>query len=144
MSSIPTALDALVAALRLAPDLSDVTIYDGPVGTNQEQDELIIGDGPDAVAVDGDQSPEGLNSQVESYDIACRATVWRGDVAEAKPVRDRLFEIYAAVETTLRSDPTLAGAVLSALPSAQTLSPRQENAGLLMDLVFTIRVSAFA
>ena len=112
-STIPAALDGILAGLRAAAALTGVTIFDGQPTTDDDPDFIAIGFGDDlGAAVVGQQKPAALGNlrREETYEINCEVSSWLGD-AVMKTVRDRAFTNLAAIENVVRNDGTLAGTV---------------------------------
>lgn len=147
MAAIPAAIDALIARLTAAANitghvLSGVQILDGPPLTNVEPDVIVVGFTPDGVSVEGEQSPGGLTAQTQSLGVNCLVSSWSGDEA-MKPVRDHVFTLLSAVEAEVKQDPTLAGAVADARLQFLDFDQQQDTSGATATVAFTIRISAF-
>lgn len=116
-STIPAAIDNLLAALRARPGLASVQILDGPTDQEIEANSLSIGYVPGLPTLDGEQAPAQIGAQrrEETYDLAGQISCWRGDQGDTKAARDAAFAIFGEIEQQLRpadgGDPTLAGAV---------------------------------
>jgi hypothetical protein len=121
-SRIGTVIDALVAALQASGVfVPPAQVFDGPnFGNSQWTSAVYIGfDGnwdeteptSGTVAADINQSFVYLSgaavSMYEELTIYCIAQGWTGGGNE-KAVRDQALVMFHAVETTLRTDPTLA------------------------------------
>jgi hypothetical protein len=110
-STIPAALDALLALCRAAPGLAGVVVFDGPRITDNDlvnPDRLYIGASvDDDPAAEGDQdfAHLGARARDETYALACTAEAWSGDTDMAAR-RTRAFAILAAVEQLLRPTDT--------------------------------------
>lgn len=152
-SRIPAALDALVAVTQTALG-PGVAVLDGPpidweplqlpAQTGAAGDELrylFIGASPSGSAVEGEQdfNAAGNVSRDESFRVSCVAYAVGGSGTKAR--RDEAFAILAAVETALRTDPTLAGAVLWALVSAVSAVDQRQRNGEWSDCSVTFTVA---
>jgi hypothetical protein len=124
-SRIPAALDALKAACDAAVGATVTVVLGPPLSWDHvqvagsavsESQFLFVGASPgsDASATgQQDFNAAGAVSRDERFDINLTAYCWSGD-ADVKARRDEAFTLLAAVENALRSDPSLAGAVLYA------------------------------
>lgn len=147
-SSVPDALDALVAALQAAPGLAGVAIFDGPVVTASGQLEAVmvgLGDQEDPTAVEGQNTREGLAAAPdrEQYGIRCAAIVCDpgGDISAA---RRRAYQLLGVVGGVLAADQRLGGTVMIAQLGSSTLSQDQDETGALATIAFTVEVDAFS
>ncbi|MYR84085.1 hypothetical protein GTY41_03780 [Streptomyces sp. SID685] len=142
---MPALIDALVAALQASDGLSGVNVVDGPLVSNSAASEWVF------VGYDGDPGGEfqatstlqewagiGAKAKNEEITLTCCALVRSGSTS-VKPVRDRAYQIFAAVEAAVRSNPALA------LPpptvcsiSEHTFFPEQTANGLQGRLPFTV------
>lgn len=141
MSTIPAALNALVAAFSAEPDLSEVQVWDGQPVSTLAPDVLVVGYSADEPGVQGPLEDK-LQGQRESYEVVCLASSWRGDT-ETQQVRDIAFGILAAVRTTLSADTTLGGAVARTHVTAREVDQAQVRKGASVTIKFTIHVDAF-
>lgn len=142
-STIPAALDALVAAFTA---IGDVQVIDGrPLSI--DEDYLAVGFASDpeqaAVTVSDEPSDAGLSQTAESYDVACVASAWDGD-SVLKVARDRVFEIFDAAVAAVSADHTLSGAVMRARLSSDGLIQDVAVEGVLAVIPFTVHIDAFA
>ncbi|WP_242890265.1 hypothetical protein [Actinomadura litoris] len=143
VSTVPTALDALVTGLTAA--LPDVQVVDGqPVST--EGDVICIGFGgvPGEPAVESTRTREQLAREPdrEQYDIACLASSWSGDT-DAKTVRDRAYELVDAAADVLAADDTLGGVVMEARITTDSLTQEQTAEGAVATVRFIVHADAF-
>lgn len=142
MSSAPAAIDGLLAALRAAPVLEDVTIVDGQP-LQLDPDMICVGYSPDRMGVESDETPAGLQSGRESYGITCLASAWRGEETDPKAVRDIAFGMVAKVRAELARDPKLGGAVVNARLEFLDLDQEQTQSGPSATIQFVVRCQAF-
>lgn len=148
-SSIPAAIDYLVAAARSLPEFAaPVTVHDGfPVGPGNPA--LAIGVVPNT---DGDTPSEVVHAQLgaqmerEFYDIPCEIAAWVGGAEQAaKTARDSAFRLFDALVTKVRQDRTLGGALRSgaALVTGvrmdQTATSGDAGAGRSCSITFVVR-----
>lgn len=141
-SSIPAAIDGILALLRAASGLRGVEIIDGEPTTNTPKDFVTIGfaqDGGDVVT--GFQGILGMGNVLreEQFDIACRASSWNGGT-NFKTVRDRAFALFGVVEDTLRAASTINDAVTFAQIAPISYAQYQTDQGATADLDFSISV----
>lgn len=147
-SSVPGALDALVTALRAAPGLADVTVFDGPVVTASGQQEAVtvgdIGDPEDPTAVEGQNAREGLAPAPdrEQYTIRC-AVIVRVGGGDASAARHRAYQLLGEIGGVLAGDQRLGGAVMIAQLGSWSLAQGQDGKGALVTLAFNVDVDAF-
>lgn len=143
-STIPAAIDGLLALLAARPALAGVPLYDGPpLSETSTPHRIVVGyDGTDQ-SVDGDQewasSPyQAPTSRDERYVIRCLAEAWTGSTT-LKSARDDAFTLLAEIEQAVRGDPTLGGAVLYAgLGGGITVQQPQTDAGALCSVTFGV------
>lgn len=148
-SSIPAAIDYLVAQTRALPECADpVTVHDGfPAGSGNPA--VAIGVVPHEA---GDTSDEVVHAQLgaqmerEYYDIPCEVVAWVGGGEEAvKTARDAAFTIYNAIVTRVRQDRTLGGAlhsgaaIVTTMRMEQTSEPIQAGEGRACSIKFAVR-----
>lgn len=112
-SRVPAVIDALVDFFEAAPALADVRVIDGPIVTSSPLKEAVY------VGYDGDPDGEGQaaesaqewagigqKARKETVTVTCAVVVWHGST-KIRPVRVRAYEVLAAVEESLRTDPSL-------------------------------------
>lgn len=113
-SRAPAVIDALVALFENAAALDGVKVIDGPVVTNDPLHKAVfVGydgdpevDGGEAVTFSQDWASIGQKAKDETFTVTCAVAVWKGST-KVKPVRDLAYALLAAVENTLRADPSL-------------------------------------
>lgn len=143
MTAVPAVIDALLAALRVAPGLVGVRVIDGPwLDRPSEPDVIVVGWTPDeGPAVDQVDTGGGLDSTRQSFDLVNLASAWRGGT-DMKTARDRADQLIEAVRGELTRDPTIGGAASWARLSTLSLSQYQTS-GSEVAVEFAIRVTAF-
>lgn len=112
-SRAPAVIDALVDFFEAAPALADAKIVDGPPVTSASLKNAVY------VGYDGDEAGEGQAADVsqtwasigqkarnETITVTCAVVVWRGNT-KVRPVRVLAYDLLAAVEESLRADPSL-------------------------------------
>ncbi|MEV1245088.1 hypothetical protein [Nonomuraea sp. NPDC049750] len=152
MSTIPAALDALVAlAARAWPD--DVQVLDGGPTVEVKDDVIAIGysgseSQPDVQSrVTGEQLE--LEPDREAYDVWCMFSAWRGDAhrdgkPDARTVRRRAFELLAGFRDELGRDSRLGGTVMMARLSTVDVTADQTRNGPVCTIRVQVHIDAFA
>lgn len=142
-SSIPKAIDGLIANLKADTTFTAVTIVDGQPTTELPGDYVAIGFSDDAgSAINGSQDPATLGNQrrEEKYSISCEVSSWIGS-SVMKNARDRAFAILANVERVIRADATLKGAVMFAdFGSSISVSQIQTSQGAVVTIAFDVAI----
>lgn len=113
-STIPAALDNLIALCRANTQLKAITIVDGQPTTDLPGNYLLIGFADElGASVSGSQVPASLGNlrRQESYQINCEVSCWTGS-AVMKTVRDSAFSILGHVEDVVRTNATLGDTVI--------------------------------
>lgn len=148
VSTIPAALDGLVSLMSSSPDLSGVHVYDGaaviPAGIAEGISVGWTDEDSGARAVESTADLEGLDVGTlrEQYTISCLIQVVNGG-KDLPSVRERAFELLAAVGDVLAASPTLGGSVMSARVGSSTLSQQQTLKGVAARVYFAVMVDAF-
>jgi len=141
-SAIPAAITNLIAILRA---VEDADVFDGPPMTGENPDYICIGHDPlDPLnAVEASQSAASLGNRAreESFDILCSLAAWSGD-GSMSGRRTRALELFAAVESAVRQNVTLNGAVRTAQVGTYTLVQEQTDQGSSAGVRFRIACSA--
>lgn len=142
MSTVPTAIDALVALAKQVT--TGVQVLDGPPVTT-ENDYLAIGftgqDGALDVENDITATAASGESAQESYTIQCQASSWTGDDSPKK-TRDRVYEFYEQFRAAVIADPSVAGVVDRAWIDTAGLRQDVSN-GSVATIPFTVHIDAF-
>lgn len=114
-SAVFAVIDALVTTMTAA--LPTVTVYDGVGLSDDPGNFLMIGvDDPDADdysdSAESSQKWAGIGNRArdEEGTVTCCALAWNGD-SDQRAARLAVKAITDAVETALRADPTLGGAI---------------------------------
>lgn len=147
-SSIPAAIDYLVATARALPGLAAEAVSDGfPASASDPAFAIGIipyddGDTPNEVV----HAELGAGMQWENYDVPCEIAASAGGGEEAaKASRDRAFAIFDAFVTEIRREPTLGGALRSAsalitnVRMEQTATPEEAGRGRICSIKFVVR-----
>lgn len=148
-SSVPGAIDSLIALLRAAPSLSGVTVLDGPTVTADPILEAVtVGyeDPETASAVTATSAPEGLARarDLETFTVACAAEVLVAADTELRTARLRGYELLGVVGQILADHHTLDGAVMMAHLGAHALSQEQTQQGALVRIAFGVDCEAYS
>lgn len=145
VSTVPGVLDELVRAVTLA--LPEVQVIDGQPVRDTERDMVMLGFTgiPYEPAVEITSTREQLTAKPirEQYDITCLASAWPGGNTEAKPARDRAYELVDAIVDEISRDKTLGKRVMSARVSTAALSQGQTDRGAAATVRFVIHIDAF-
>lgn len=143
VSTIPAAINALVAILDAA--ITDADVFDGESLSGSTADYICIGFDPYDMqhAVEGDQVPASLGNRAreESYEILCSLGAMTGGTSMSQR-RARAMSLFGLIESTLRANVTLNGAVRSAQVGTYSLVQTQTEDGALVGLRFRIACSA--
>jgi hypothetical protein len=135
---------ALVALWDANPDLSSVTIADGPQANSEASNEWLFvgadGDAPDegteAVSAEQDWMAFAKTKQ-ETADVTC-AVVVRDGGSNVSALRPIAFGILSDAEDALRADPTLGGLVMQSHISSHQYIPVITQGGCKARVVFTV------
>ena len=141
-SSIPAAIDGLLGLLRASAGLRGVEIIDGEPTTNTPKEFIAVAfteDGGEVVSGQQASVTMGNLRRSETFDISCFVSTWTGSTS-AKTVRDRAFDLYAAVENAVRTGGTLGGSVIFADIAQESFSQYQTDQGAVADISFTVAV----
>lgn len=148
-SSVPGAVDSLLALLRDDPALTGVTVLDGPTVTADPILEAVtVGyeDPETAAAVTGTSAPEGLARarDLETFTIACAAEVLLNASTDLSAARVRAYELLGFVGQILADHHNLNSAVMMAHLGAHTLSQEQTQQGALVRIAFGVDCEAYS
>lgn len=143
VSSVPAVLSALVESLNAALTDDQTQIIDGQPVTDPAPDVIAVG----FTGIPGEAGVEsvlgGRGGDMESYDIHCLASSWRG-ATDPVVVRERAFALVGAVALELARDQSLGGLVMRARVSARALASEQTTEGATATVAFTVHVEAQA
>lgn len=151
MSTIPAAIDALVAAAERA--WPKVQVLDGGPTTDVRDDTIAIGYSGSSEDVDvrSTVTQEQLEMQpdLERYDVMCMVSAWRGSAhrdgrPDAKSTRDHAFELLRGIGHELARDPQLGGAVGLARMATVDVMADQTQAGPVCTIRFVVSIAAFS
>ncbi|MET9099944.1 hypothetical protein [Streptomyces antibioticus] len=151
-SAVPGAITELLVILRGLPAFQDgVLVLDGPPTVDVSRADIVaVGwspDGDQAVEMVQDFNAAGARTRNESFAISCVIDVWTGG-QDFVPARDRVFELFAAIEDAVRASglnptaPTLNGAVLWAHLTKGVLRQTYTDQGPRVALAFTVSCEA--
>lgn len=145
-STVPAALDGLLAMWADADALQGVKLVDGPnVSSGTLKEALIAG-------WEGDESTEAVTGSLasgglalapdrEQYTINCAVMVLRG-TRQMAAARARAYELFAAAAAELVADKTLRGAVMTARLGSMTLTQTQDSRGAIATVLFGVDCDA--
>lgn len=140
---LPVAVDALVHLWGAAPEI-DCKVFDGPEAQWPDFIDLIaVGLSPENLANPAQREPAGLASTREQADITCVARSWSKTDKKIKPRRDRAYGLFKAAAAVVEAHRNLGGAVSSAQVVSSIYIPSRPPQGLVVDVVFTVRVRRF-
>jgi hypothetical protein len=150
-SRIPAAIDGLVSALRAAPALDGVVVFDGPPPRDlTDRDLVAVGwqlGGDSSAEMTQDFASAGARTRDETFAVACWLEAWTGDI-DVGLRRARAFVLLGAVEEVLRGTnsnptaPTLGGAVLWAHLTQASLLQQNTQDGVRVGIAFTVTCRA--
>lgn len=145
-SSIPAAVDYLVAQVRSLPEAAaPVAVSDG--WPTQRGDGLV------AIGITPEDDESGVTiayaelsrQEYESVELPCIVAVRRTGTGAASAARVAAFGIYDAIRDLIEGDRRLGGAVRTGLPARiasyqmnQTSEPREAGDGRWCEIRFTI------
>lgn len=143
VSTAPAAKVFLVAAITAQiadPDVS--VLYDSP-GPFVEKDVIAVGRVMRDMRISHMVGSGGTGWIDEDYSIEIQVAVFRGG-DDAAAVDARAWQLIAAVETTIRNDPSLGGLVIVAHPARSATDGTWENShkGRLVDASIEVRIQA--
>ena len=144
VTAAPNLIDNLITALKAASTLSDVTIYDGPqISEDYPNKWIAVGhDGTEdgeVVAYNSrnEYGPLGAKKMYEDGAINCVLVAWTGDTV-VSDARTAGLDILSKVDTVIRNDPSFGGVVLYSGLESHAATYIQSNAGLGIEIIFTI------
>jgi hypothetical protein len=134
-------VDALVTLCRTT---DAALVLDGPTVTGDRPADYIVVGGTEDPEADGGEFTQdwnglGARTKHETGTVTCAVLAGIGD-SDVKLARDRALNVLGQVETAIRADPTLAGAVSSGWCHVAAGRPSQHsNAnGTYVRVVFDI------
>lgn len=150
-SSVPAAIDWLVATASALPETEGVIVSDGFTPRRGDQF-LLIGIEDEDTETEGVLGWAALRSRspAETYDIPCLISCFAPASADAKTARDAAFTIFNALWSAVLADKTLGGALhggtasVAGLRLMQTNDPEEAGSGRRASIYFTVRVEAWS
>lgn len=137
---IPDAIDALLAMAGEA--LPGLQLFDGPEAAWPAQEFVAIGLSPEDLENPGTRTAAGLETTTDSAEVIGMVRVWTGD-PDMRPIRQRAYELYAALRAATEADNRLGGAVDIAELTGHIYAPGASKDGRWVDLVLTWQVTRF-
>jgi hypothetical protein len=139
-SKAPAAIDFLVAGLPSIQE--DLQVLDGPPIVELASLGIAIGYDPDKVSVESETSSGGLGAEMEDFGINCIAWARSGNT-DMKALRDQLTQLMIGIESYLRKNARLGGAVTNAYLRTVDLDQLQTQNGAWATIAFVITCKAF-
>lgn len=149
MSAFPGVCDALLACLKASAGLSGVGVYDGLQltyefsvdGVAVGHDGTVDDDDVNMGSVTAQYSTLGAKARLENGTVNC--FLWSTDGGtDTTARRTRAFALFSAVESAVKSDPTLGGVCLMATVASADISLRQTTQGVAVLMPFTVTYQA--
>lgn len=146
-STVPAAINGLVAVFKAADGLSGVTVLDGPAIASQAALKVlavgwtsVMGE----VAVEAQSAPDALGGRrsEEEYTVRCTVAVLSGSTGVGA-ARESAYGIFGAACDAVGQDQRLGGAVMRAYVGGHSLVPEQTDRGMQINLTFEVNVEAF-
>lgn len=142
-SRIPAIVEAVVTVVTTAVG-SSAQVFDGAWSTVPDGDYVAVGWTPDDQFASSAQTwaAQGNRSRDEAITVPCYIDSYSGDTDVAAR-RTVAFNLLGLIETAVRADPTLGGAVPRSLPAEITeIRERHEQTdkGLAFGVTFLIHV----
>lgn len=143
VSTVDTVKDFLVANIKTQiNDTSVLVCYDEP-GPNQPDDIVAIGDIAQTTEMHAYVGSGGQHWLIETYHVTVTVSVYRGGDDPSVPWK-RAKVLSDAIDTLVRTDPTLGAAVTVAWPAASSFvsAVTTNHAGRTTTVTKTISVEA--
>jgi hypothetical protein len=147
-TAFPTVVDNLIAALRAAPALAGVRVFDGiEIDSSYPGDFIVVGDdgGEDGDVTAGSGAQQFLElgnlRQFEDASVNCMLASASG-ATSLTTRRTRAFALLSAIDTAIRADVSLGGACLYSTLDTWQPSYRQTDAGAAVIITFTVTYRA--
>lgn len=146
VSTIPAVLAEIV---RIAEsNLEDVAVSDGaPIPPMETTPDIVCigftGD-PDDEAVTTDRERNQLSNMpdLETYEISCLASSWRGYEKRMSQVRQHAFDLIDKLNAAFAFDATLGGRAMRVRILSDAVIQDQTDKGAVCTVRFVIRVEA--
>ncbi len=146
ISTVPAAMKYLVAEIETQVNDDSVLISYGPPGTNQPNDIIaVMGFEAREVQPHSFVGGGGQHWLYETYEILIVVSVFRGGPTVNESCFERAMTLLSAVETAVRTDPSLGGAVLESNPSHVDKSDAfydSEHKGFVVELPLLVHCEA--
>jgi hypothetical protein len=147
-TKVPAAMDALVAVFNAWPDLSEVSVLDGPTTSQQTfREVLTVGwtGGDDQTDAESTLLTEGLGGAPdrEQFTIRCAAAVLRG-TDDLPGARRQAYGLLAEAGAAIAANRSLNGVVMRAMVASHSLSQELTQQGAQAVVVFEVSCDAYA
>jgi hypothetical protein len=142
MSTVPAAIDAVLAAVRAA--LPGVQVWDGPPVGDEEDVRVVIGwsrNRPTTTVTRTDETFEVTTGITERYDIPGVAISYSGD-PDLKPRRDAAYALVEAIAGAVAAAPAIGALDATASLTLGNLTQEKAGTGVQALCDFTITVVA--
>jgi hypothetical protein len=142
MSTVPAAIDAVLAAVRAA--LPGVQVWDGPPTGDEEDVRVVIGwsrNRPTTAVTRADETFETTTGITERYDIPGAAISYSGD-PDLKPRRDAVYTLIEAIADAVAVDAAIGALDATASLTVENLTQEKAGTGVQALADFTVTVIA--
>jgi hypothetical protein len=142
VSTVPAAIDAVIAAVRAA--LPGVQVWDGPPVGDEEDVRVVIGwsrNRPVTSVSRTDETFETTTGITERYDIPGAAISYSGD-PDLKPRRDAVYALVEAIAGAVAVDAAIGALNATASLTVENLTQEKAGTGVQALCDFTVTVIA--
>jgi hypothetical protein len=142
VSTVPAAIDAIIAAVKAA--LPDTQVWDGPPVGDEADERVVIGwsrNRPTTSVTRTDETFEQLTGITERYDIPGVAISYSGD-PDLKPRRDAAYALVEAVADAVAACPGIDELGATASLTLGNLTQEKAGTGVQALCDFTVSVVA--
>lgn len=146
--AFPTLITNVIAALKAAIPVATATIYDGAeTDRTYPKDWIAVGhdgsEGLSEIRVLDSRNEYQAFGEIHSEDgvLHCFLVAQDGG-STLTQLRVRAYSLLSTIDTTIRSDPTFSGAVLSSWLETHSTGYRKTNVGAACDIYFTLAYKA--
>ena len=142
MSTVPAAIDAILAAVRAA--LPGTQVWDGPPVGDEEDERVVIGwsrNRPVTSVTRTDETFEQTTGITERYDIPGVAISYSGD-PDLKPRRDAVYALIESIADAVAVCPGIDALGATASLTLGNLTQEKAGTGVQALADFTVNVVA--